>query len=194
MKTMIRGLLLLLTISVISCVTINIYFPAEELRGAADKIVNDVWGTPGAETKETEPQDQNKSPGSSFYRLFLPTDAVAGQDINVTTPAIRAIKESMKNRSAALISFLNSGNVGLSSDGLLKIRDTHGLALKQKGQLNKLVRAENKDRKRLYHEIASANNFPDKVGEVQTIFADSWRRQAQSGWYLENPDGSWVQK
>ena len=194
MKIMIRGLLLLLAVSVISCVTINIYFPAEELRGAADKIVNDVWGTPGAETKEAKPQGQKKNPDSSFYRIFLPEDAVAGQDINVSTPAIRAIKDSIKNRSTALIAYLNAGNIGLSTDGLLKNRDTQGLSFKQKGQLNKLVKAENKDRKRLYREIAIANNFPDKVGEVQTIFADSWRGQAQPGWYLENVDGNWKQK
>ncbi|MCF6266897.1 MAG: YdbL family protein [Desulfuromusa sp.] len=194
MKTIIRSLLLLLAVSVISCVTINIYFPAEELRGAADKIVNDVWGTPGSEMRETKPQSQKKNPGHSFYRIILPTNAIAGQDINVSTPAIRAIKDAIKKRSTALIAFLNAGNIGLSSDGLLKIRDTQGLALKQKGQLNKLVKAENKDRERLYHEIAIANNFPDKVGEVQTIFANSWRGQAQSGWYLENPDGSWMQK
>ncbi|MDX2481236.1 MAG: DUF1318 domain-containing protein [Desulfuromusa sp.] len=195
MKTITRSLGLLLALSVISCVTINIYFPAEELRGAADKIVNEVWGDPtqdGAE--EVAPQTKQTPPGSGFYQLFLPTNAIAAQDINVSTPAIRAIKESIKNRSTKLINFLNSGNVGLSHDGLLKIRSTDGLSLKQKGQVNKLVKKENQDRNRLYKEIAVANNFPDKTGEVQNIFADSWRNQAQKGWYLEKSDGSWVQK
>lgn len=195
MKTMTRGLGLLLILSVISCVTINIYFPAEELRGAADKIVNEVWGDGAPNgTEKVVPQTKDKNPGSSFYQLLLPASAIAGQDINVSTPAIRAIKDSIKNRSAALIGFLNAGNVGLSHDGLLKIHSTSGLALKQKGQVNKLVKAENQDRKRLYKEIAIANNFPDKADEVQNIFADSWRNQAQKGWYLEKPDGSWGQK
>lgn len=195
MKTIIRSFSLFLVLSVISCVTINIYFPAEEIRGAADKIVNEVWGDqlPNG-TEATPPQTQEKAPGSSFYRLFLPANAIAAQDINVTTPAIRSIKESIKNRSAELISFLSSGNVGLSHDGLLTVRSADGLSLKQKGQINKLVKEENQDRIRLYQEIAAANNFPEKAGEVQTIFADSWRNQAQKGWYLENPDGSWKQK
>ena len=195
MKSITRSLSLLLALSVISCVTINIYFPAEELRGAADKIVNEVWGDNAQEgTEEAVPQSKRKTPGSSFYQLLLPTNAIAGQDINVSTPAIRSIKDSIKNRSAALIGFLNAGNVGLSHDGLLEVHSTNGLALKQKGQVNKLVKAENQDRKRLYKEIAIANNFPDKAGEVQSIFADSWRNQAQKGWYLEKSDGSWVQK
>jgi len=195
MRTLVRSFSLMLTLAVFSCVTINIYFPAEEMRGAADKIVNEVWGektAPGSDS--ATPPPAGKSPGSSFYQVLLPTTAYAAQDINVSTPAIRAIKDSIKERASQLIGLLNSGNVGLSHDGLLKIRTTDGLSLKQKGQLNQLVKAENSDRLRLYKEIAKANNFPDKADEVQSIFASSWRDQAQKGWYLEKADGSWQQR
>ncbi len=185
MKKIAQSLSLLLIFSIISCVTINIYFPAEEIRGAADKIVNEVWGDG---KQETVPES---SPGSNILRLFLPTSAYAAQDIDVSTPEIRAIKESIKQRSSELFGFLDSGHVGIGANGLLKIRDTGGLNLRERGQVNKLVNAENKDRARLYQEIAVANGFPDKVAEVQNIFADSWRDQARSGWYLELPDGSW---
>ena len=194
MKTMMRSLIVLLTLTVISCVTINIYFPAEELRGAADKIVNEVWGDPSQNGTEEAVPTQEKSPGSSFFLFLSPATAIAAQDINVTTPAIRAIKDSIKSRSAELIGYLNSGYIGLGFDGLLKVRSAAGLSLKQKAQVNKLVGAENKDRKRLYSEIAIANHFPDKADEVQNIFADSWRKQAQKGWYLEKSDGNWEQK
>lgn len=195
MRTITFRLSMLLMLFVVSCVTINIYFPAEEIRGAADKIVNEVWGdsTPnGAE--DVEPQPTETAPGSGFYQLLCPASAYAAQDINVSTPAIRALKDSIKNRAAVLIGFLASGHVGLSHDGLLKVRSSDGLTLKQKGQVNKLVKAENQDRKRLYQEISVANDFPEKAGEVQSIFADSWRKQSQKGWYLEKPDGSWGQK
>ncbi len=195
MKTIARSLSLLLALTVVSCVTINIYFPAEEIRGAADKIVNEVWGDRLQNgSDELAPQPKEKSPGSGFYQLLQPASAYAAQDINVSTPTIRAIKTSIKNRAGALIGFLQSGNVGLGNNGLLKVRSGKGLSLKLKGQVNKLVKAENQDRKRLYREIAVANKFQDKVGEVQNIFADSWRKQAKKGWYLEKPDGSWQQK
>lgn len=191
MQTFTRSLSLLLALTVVSCVTINIYFPAEEIRGAADKIVNEVWGeSPKNGSEGVTPS----TPGSGFYLLFRAQPAYAAQDINVSTPAIRALKESIKARADELIGLLNSGNVGLSHDGLLKIHSSDGLNLKQKGQLNQLVNAENQDRLRLYQEIAVANDFPDKVDEVQSIFADSWRNQAQKGWFLENADGSWRQK
>jgi len=195
MRKITRSMSLLLALTVASCVTINIYFPAEEIRGAADKIVNEVWGE-GAKKgpDEMAPPPAKKDPGSGFYQLLQPTNAIAAQDINVSTPAIRAIKAAMKKRSGELIGFLKAGNIGLSHDGLLKVRDTSGLNLKQKGQINRLVKEENQDRKRLYKEIAVANDFPDKTSEVQSIFADSWRKQAQKGWYLEKPDGSWARK
>ncbi len=194
MKTITRSLSLLLALTVISCVTINIYFPAEELRGAADKIVNEVWGDRNNDDQNNAPQPQELKPGSSLLNLIQPASAYAAQDINVSTPEIRAIKAAIKQRSGTLIGFLKAGNVGVGHNGLLKVRNRKGMNLKQKGQANKLVKAENKDRLRLYKEIAVANGFPGKAGEVQSIFAESWRNQAGGGWYLETADGNWVQK
>ena len=195
MKKIARRLSLMLVLAVVSCVTINIYFPAEEIRGAADKIVNEVWGNgPQNGADKMAPQPPEKAPDSGFYRLLQPNRAFAAQDINVSTPAIRTIKESIKNRSGQLIGFLDAGHIGIGHDGLLKIHSSDGLTLMQKGQINKLISAENQDRQRLYREIAAANDFPDKVDEVRDIFADSWRKQAKPGWYLEKPDGGWEQK
>lgn len=191
MKTLTRCFSILITLSVISCVTINIYFPAEELRGAADKIVEEVWGDRNPQDTEKNPPQQ---PGSSIFHYLQPTAAYAAQDINVSTPEIRAIKASIKKRSAALAGFLKSGTIGIGQNGLLKVRSTAGLNLKQRGQVNKLVKAENKDRLQLYKEIAVANGFPDKTAEVQNIFADSWRKQAAKGWFLEKPNGTWAAK
>lgn len=187
MRRIARTLPLLTCLLVLSCVTINIYFPAEEVRDAADRIVNEVWGE-----GETAPATTPDSP-QSFWRWLQVNEAVAAQDINVSTPEIRAIKDSMKNRSSQLFPYLDSGHVGIGANGLLKVRTTDGLALKDRGKATKLVKEENSDRQRLYREIAIANGFSDKAGEVQTIFADSWRQQARSGWYIET-SGGWKKK
>lgn len=190
MKRLLRICSLLAAVAVVSCVTINIYFPAEEVRGAADKIVNEVWGdrseTPPA---KTEPKGQP----SSFLRFGV-SSAHAAQDINVSTPEIRAIRESMKQRADSLFPYLDGGQVGIGRDGLLKVRSTEGLDLRTRGEVNRLVTAENGDRQRLYTEIARANGFADKASEVQSIFADSWRDQASKGWYIEQAGGSWTRK
>jgi len=182
----------------VSCVTINIYFPAEEVRSAADRIVNEVWGEKADQQQPTPAppaqQQEAPGPGSSLWRLVGPQNAYAAQDINVSTPEIRAIKEAIKARAEQLFPYLDSGHVGLGVDGLLKLRSSDGLALKARGEVTRLVAAENADRERLYKEIARANGFPEQVAEVQAIFADSWRSQARKGWYLQGAGGQWQQK
>jgi len=202
MKEFLRSLLLLTVVTAVSCVTINIYFPAEQVRGAADRIVDEVWGerAAGSEPAQTAPMQPAPAPDKppvkpgSFLRILGPTTAGAAQDINVSTPEIRAIRESMKDRSGQLFPYLDSGNVGIGLDGLLKVRTTEGLGLKPRADVQRLVDAENQDRRRLYLEIARANGFPEKADEVQAIFADSWRDKAAGGWYLEQGGGGWRQK
>jgi uncharacterized protein len=192
MKITLRSLIWFSLLLAVSCVTINIYFPAEEIRGAADKIVNEVWSERPA-APETPPVEQ-KPPGSSWLWILQPGLAYAAQDINVSTPEIRSIKESIKARSTRLFPYLDGGQVGIGNDGLLKLRSSDGLDLKSRAEATRLVKDENTDRMRLYQEIARANGFPEKTAEVQEIFADSWRDQAHKGWYLETPGGSWTAK
>ena len=67
-------------------------------------------------------------------------------DINVSNPAIRAIKDSIKARSEAIKPFMDRGNIGIAADGLLAIRNTDGLNLKERAEVKQLVDAENRDR------------------------------------------------
>jgi uncharacterized protein YdbL (DUF1318 family) len=188
-----------------ACVTINIYFPAEEVRSAADRIVQEVWSErngapapqpvapPAAPAAPAAPAE--KQGPTSLLRQFWGASTVhAAQDINVTTPEIRAIKEAMKARTTELRPFLDGGQVGIGRDGLLKVRTLDGLDLRARSQVNRLVTVENQDRLRLYKEIANANKFPDRAHEVQAIFADSWREQAASGWYIEDAAGAWSRR
>jgi len=191
---LLHRLSLLSCLAIVACVTINIYFPAEEVRHAADRIVNEVWGEHNQpKPPATTPAPADK-PQSQLLRWLSVRTAEAAQDINVSTPEIRAIKQSMKARSGKLFPFLDSGNIGIGANGLLKVRTTDGLGLRERGLVTQLVQQENADRKRLYQEIAVANGFPDKADEVQSIFAGSWRDQAAKGWYLEQKNGSWVKK
>ena len=180
--------------ALLSCVTINIYFPAEEVRNAADRIVNEVWGERNGQPTEAPPEAKPAPDVGSWLRLLGPTPVYAAQDIDVSTPEIRAIKEAMKMRKAALQPLLQDGQIGLNADGLLAIRDLAGLDLRSRSQAKRLVGEENSDRLRLYREIARANDFPDKAAEVQAIFADSWRQQAPRGWYLQDASGAWQRK
>lgn len=196
-----KSFLYSLVFFVVSCVTINIYFPAAAVEKAADRIVEEVWGDKNMQKQEEQknpsgPQSMIKDNSWSVFSFFGPSTAFAQEaDINITTPAIRVLKESIQERSASIIPFMDSGNAGISKDGLLAVRSAEGLPLKDKAALTRLIEVENRDREALYAEIAKANNFtPDKISDVKDIFAGSWVKNARDGWWIQGQDGNWKQK
>ncbi len=183
-----------LMLGAVACVTVNIYFPAPEVRAAAEEIVEETWGGAGAAPAGSEADPNPK--GQSWRRLFEPTAAHAKEaDINVSTAAIRALKASMKARAEQLKPYLRTGTVGIDREGLLTMRNLDGVPLRDQAAVRRLVDAENRDRLSLYGEIAKANDFgDDRIGDIQRIFADEWRRAAEPGWSIQRADGSWGQK
>ncbi len=178
-----------------ACVTVNIYFPAAAVERAADQIVKETWGGP-AETEKAPPAPQSRrSPAPTLPRLsFVGTAHAQEADINVSNPAIRALKESIKRRSQAIKPYMDRGNVGIGRDGLLTLRSTEGLNLKERAEVQQLIDAENRDRESLYAEIASANSFDkDSIPKIRAIFARSWIEQAQPGWWVQDSKG-WRKK
>jgi len=73
---------------------------------------------------------------------------------------VNAIKQSMQARHAELAPLYASGAVGLTSDGMVSLRDAGAVPLPQRQAVNALVAAENRDRNALYAEIANANGHP----------------------------------
>jgi uncharacterized protein YdbL (DUF1318 family) len=198
-----RSFFCLLIFFVTSCITINIYFPAAAVEKAADTIVDEVWGNQGGKPGEEEKKKPDVKPESRLGNALIfalsligPEEAMAQEaDINVTTPAIRSLKESIQNRAESLKPYMDRGNTGISSDGLLVVRNTDGLNLKEKAAVKRLVDAENNDRNSLYEEIARANNFPsERVADIRKIFAGSWARNARGGWWIQDEGGRWKQK
>lgn len=117
----------------------------------------------------------------------------AAADLEINTPAISNIKNSMQSRHAQLSGFYASGAVGFTRDGLVAVRDANTVPLAQRQGLNALVAAENNDRNALYKEIANANSHPEWEAEVRSTFAQRWIQKAQGGWYYQDGSG-WVKK
>jgi len=193
-----RWLIGLLMVLLVSCVTVNIYFPAAAIQKAADQIVDDVRKTP---EQTPEPKPEQTPDKKSFLEQFRfvnlgPTAAhAAAVDVNVSTPAIRALKASMASRFPQLQPLYAKGAVGETSNGLVTVRDTGALSLKEKADVNRLVGEENRDRTALYTEIIKANNLdPAQLGEVQRLFANSWRAKSSPGWWIQQDNGQWAKK
>ena len=194
---MLKRILFFTVFFVSACVTVNIYFPAAAVERAADQIVKETWGGPNDPAKAApKPQSFNPFSPIRVVNLSFIGEAHAQEaDINVSNPAIRALKDSIRERSNAIKPFMDRGNIGLAQDGLLTVHNADGLNLKERAETKQLVDAENRDRENLYAEIAKANNISkDSIPKIKTIFARSWLDQARPGWWIQDAQGNWKKK
>jgi uncharacterized protein YdbL (DUF1318 family) len=184
-----------------ACVTINVYFPAAAAEEAADRIIEDVWG-PAAGEDEEQPPAARAPAGEGTIRLvalnvldvLIPPAHAQGQpDFDIDTPEIRAITKRMNDRFRQMRPFYDSGAVGLTSDGLVELRDRNAVPLADRNRARQLVEAENADRNALYEAIAKANGHPEWEPEIRETFAERWIARAEPGWYYRT-GGGWRQK
>ncbi len=176
-----------------ACVTVNIYFPAEAVRKAADEIVDDVYKKGAEPATDTKPEGMLAVP-FTLSGIFV-DNAWAQVDININTPPIRAIRASIEGRFPQLMPFYNGGNIGINNRGYLEVRNQGGLDVGAIGMMRGLVDADNNDRRRLYQEIASANGLgAQDVPKIEREFAASWQGKAGPGWWIQRNDGSWVRR
>lgn len=184
-----------------ACVTINIYFPAAAAEKVADEIIK---GIQSEKTLDSESQEVLE-PQSHFYRFqivsqlldatvnyVIPAAHAENADLSVNTAEIRKLRAKMKNRFSALKPFYSRGVIGIKSGGFIVTRGS--VALKDRNKVNKLVAAENLDRRALYQAIANANGHSDWFNQIKSTFAARWVSNAQSGWWYESSNGSWKQK
>jgi uncharacterized protein YdbL (DUF1318 family) len=194
-----------------ACVTINVYFPAAAAEKAADQIIDAVTGAAAAGTPRTGSGTPTAPPlaqrtlerpplllmalGNVLDAVIPAAHAQAAANLDISSPEIRAIQGSMTARFPQLRKFFDSGALGLTQNGLVQIRDAASLSLPDRGLLNRLVAEDNKDRERLYVEIARANGHPDWADDIRKTFARRWvEHGAQTGWYYQSADGAWAQK
>ena len=180
-----------------ACVTINVYFPAAAAEKAADRIIDEVWGEEG-KRGQRDPQRQGSLRDAAQVALRVLLDlavpaASAQANLDISTPAVNALKDSMAARHPALAPHYDSGAVGLTDEGLVALRDPKAVALSQRPAVNQLVAAENRDRNALYRAIAEANGHPEWEPDIRATFARRWIERARAGWWFES-GGAWKQR
>ncbi|MEO0421598.1 MAG: DUF1318 domain-containing protein [Pseudomonadota bacterium] len=204
----------LLSAFVVACVTINVYFPEAAAERAADRIIEEVWGPEaGAGNDQTylAPQGADQTILAAWRErtaieaqraaiglldLVVPAAnaQVSAADLDINTPEVRALTDSMNKRFRDLKPLFDAGAVGLTSDALIDIRDRNAVPLSQRSKLSQLVTAENGDRNRLYAAIAKANGHPEWEDGIRRTFADRWVARASGGWYYRTSSGEWRAK
>ena len=166
--------LLALSCLLAACVTVNVYFPAAAAEQAADRIIDTV--TSQQKSNETTPP---KTPPNSraapsgqqpvllaaagaLLNLLIPAAQAQGSpNLDVSGPEIRAVTASMQQRFGQLKKYFDSGVIGLTTDGLVAMRDQNVVPLAERAVVTRLVTEDNRDRETLYKELAKANKHPE---------------------------------
>jgi uncharacterized protein len=220
MRKVMRLNVALASLAFAACVTINVYFPAAAAEKAADQIIDSVTSggaapaaprtAPTSALPRRERHDGGDAAGVTartaapmllvaagrVLELLVPSaQAQANANIDISSPEIRAVTQSMQARFAELEKYFASGVVGLTTDGLVEVRDASAAPLAERAVVKRLVAEDNKDRDTLYAEIAKANGHPEWEADIRKIFARRWvERGAQTGWYYQDAGGAWKQK
>ncbi|MEO0975477.1 MAG: DUF1318 domain-containing protein [Pseudomonadota bacterium] len=198
---------LLCTLAV-ACVTINVYFPEAAAERAADRIIEEVWGEDATggndQTRRVSPLDETsqrlaahtQAAAMAVLNLLVPAAnaQVSKADLDIDTPEVRALTESMNQRFRQLKPLFDAGAIGLTGDALVDIRDRNAVPLSQRSKLSQLVTAENGDRNRLYATIARANGHPEWEEGIRRTFAERWIARASRGWFYRTSGGDWRSK
>ena len=207
-----------------ACVTINVYFPAAEIKDLSRKIEDQVQqqaAKDAAQAQEPKPAPDAKSapdskpapppdqapakpqaPGAaSLFDTLLgvtPVYAQAGAvaPAGVTSPAIRKIIDSRAARVGEINRYKAMGVIGEGNQALLVIRKLDAVPeLKARAEVQKLVKAENADREELFREIAAAKGVDlSQLPKIQETYASTLRDMAKPGDWIQMPDGAWKQK
>ena len=163
---------------------------------------------PGSEEKKSpeEIKPQSSLSGTRF-EFSLASVAHAAENIAdelavemSSMPEVLKAYDNIKASIPKLNALRDSGAVGENKQGLITIRDKGKL-----GDNETLVKAVNESRKVVITGMAKAilkvNKQPESkgamnqvLGKAAVMFADVRHEEAKPGWWIELPNGRWVQK
>ncbi|MGE4554393.1 MAG: DUF1318 domain-containing protein [Desulfovibrionaceae bacterium] len=197
MQRFVKSTVALALLLTAACVTVNIYFPAAEVRKDAERVVKEAYGLPGDATQPApaQPAAPAVSPTSSPSGLNLlgPASAWAQDYQSLSNAATRGAEQQVVANTRQLAPYFAKGNVGLDANGFAVLRSQDGLDLKQLAEAQRLAQQDKAFKQQLYRAKAEAAGTPGKAGEVQRIYAEVWKQYAQKGWWVQD-SGGWRQK
>jgi len=197
------ALVALSLLALVACITINVYFPEQAIKDLSQQIEAQVEQQAAGEAAPVEPTPTPTAAGSSPLAALLSlgaTNAWAGEEEvaapEISNPAIRTIIASRAARLSALNGWKASGVIGENNQALVEVRSLDAVpGLKERADVQRLIRDENADREQLFREIAAAKNVElSQLPKIRETYASTLRETAHPGDWIQQPDGAWVQK
>jgi hypothetical protein len=205
----------------VSCaiITVNVYFPEKAVKDAYKSVDGMMLKGSGDTTPSPEnaPSDnKDKTPEAKPLSMIIKTlPAIsfaatahaaenAADELAVelaSMPEVTAAYGVMSKNIGRVRELLASGAVGLSSQGLISVRDK----AKVTPQDETMLKAENDSRKAIITGMAKAilkiskqtetkADMSQLIGKSAATYAETKRDEALPGWWMQLPNSRWIQK
>lgn len=217
-----REHLFVLTLGALVCfaacaiITVNVYFPEKDVKSAykslEDELLEPTPKMPGSTPAPKPSSHLERHPilaAAGPWRIALVADAFADDDLAQRIseeikkdPEVVAAYKARGPRLARLKQLKDQGLVGEGKDGKVLLRAKPP----QVGDAEAtLVQEENKDREVIMNGMAKAivklsrqeptsSNIAKARTQATEQFVSLRRDEAQPGWWIQIPDGTWKQK
>lgn len=180
-------------LALMSCVTVNIYFPEAAAEEALRGVARDILDKEPA--SKNGPDASLNRPVIALLEFLVPAAEAASQpDINVNTPLASTLKRNLKQGQNELEPYFESGAIGIARSGEVVPRDLSLVPLKERTKLKSLLSEDKKNRSALFGEIARANGHPEWEANIRDTFNRVFIEELPSGYWYQNASGQWQKK
>jgi hypothetical protein len=205
----------------VSCavITVNVYFPEKAVKDAYKSVdgmmlkgSGNTQPAPESQPPDSKDKDSAVKPLSSMFRalpaLSFAAAAYAADSTSdslavelASMPEVTKAYATMSRNLPRVRELLAGGAVGLSSQGLIAVRDKTRVTPQDEA----LLKTENDSRKTIITGMAKAiakhNNLTPGKEEMDQLlaksaatYAEAKRDEAAPGWWMQLQNGRWVQK
>ena len=194
MKIFCRAFALAVFTLTIGCVVIpdtfdaNINITIRHVEEQADDLLDFVEGE--STTLEGDVDASNSSSLERAVDYLSPMHVTyAAESSSKNSPRMKQIAGSMKKRYPLVENIKKTGAVGESNRGFLELVKAELITETEKtNELQRIMAAENKDRKALYQEVARINSDQNMtIGTVEKVYAAKRIERAKKGDLIQIP-------
>jgi len=153
----------------------------------ADDVLDFIEGKTDTPPAVTAPPAHSRL--RDMLQLLSPMRTAWAQELKATSPKVTELAASMKKRFPEIEALKKGGCLGESNRGYVELRPCDKLNdAAARNEAQKLVAAENADRKALYREIADLNQGQNvSVGLVERVYAQKRLERARPGEVFQLP-------
>lgn len=167
----------------------NINVTIRHVEEQADQLLDYVSGKSEQLPEFQAPEEKKTSMWERAWNALDPVPTAYAAELKETSARVTQIAQSMKERYPQVEAVKKTGAVGENNRGFLELVNPDAITDPAKrNEIQRVIAAENQDRKSLYQEIARLNSDQNlNVSTVERIYAQKRLERARSGDLVQLP-------